>query len=130
MLFLSEAIERATINKSLQRENNHTTETLTVRLTTSKDLAFDPLSESTIVHPGEAYRELAAKCPFHHYQGKDFSFFITSDYKEIRNEILSDNPVWSFKWDNAAKDWGTKQGEMNNVSFMTDPPFHLDWASL
>lgn len=104
-------------------------QTKIVKLTTSKDLDFDPLSESTIVNPGPAYSELAAKCPFHHYKGKDFSFFITSDYKEIRNEVLSDNSIWSFKWGNAAKDWGTKEGEMNNVGFMTDPPFHLDWAS-
>jgi cytochrome P450 len=93
------------------------------------DLKFDPFDPQTVKEPGPAYSELASKCPFFHYQGKEFNFHITSDYQQIRNEVLADNPVWSFKWGNAAKDWGTKDGEFNNVGFMTDPPFHLDWIS-
>lgn len=101
----------------------------TPALTTSADLDFDPMSPSTLENPGPAYSELARKCPFHHFQGKDYSFHITSDYRQIRDDILSDNPHWSFKWGNSAKDWGTQDGEFNNVGFMTDPPFHLDWMT-
>jgi cytochrome P450 len=92
---------------------------------------FDPLSEGTIRDPGPAYSELAAKCPFHHYAGKDYAFYITSDYRQIREDVLADDkPVWSFKFGNSAKDWGAKDGEMNNVGFMTDPPFHTEWAAI
>jgi len=94
------------------------------RLTTAADLAFDPLDPETIRNPGPAYSELAAKCPFHHYDGDRFKFYITSDYHEIRDKVLSDNPVWSFKWGDSAKDWG---GEWNDFGFMTDPPFHHEW---
>lgn len=92
------------------------------------DVDFDPLSDATIKNPGPAYSELARKCPFHHYAGPDYDFHVTSDYHQIRNEVLSDNPTWSFRWGNAAKDWGTAEGELNNVGFMTDPPFHLEWV--
>jgi cytochrome P450 len=93
-------------------------------------IAFDPLSESTIRDPGPAYSELAAKCPFHRYAGPEYAFYITSNYEQIRNEVLADDkPVWSFKFGNSAKDWGAKDGEMNNVGFMTDPPFHTEWAA-
>ncbi|HTZ69448.1 MAG TPA: cytochrome P450 [Acetobacteraceae bacterium] len=93
------------------------------------EFTFDPFSEETVKSPGPAYGELAAKCPFYHYKSPEYDFHITSNYKQIREEVLSDERVWSFKWGNAAKDWGTKDGEMNNVGFMTDPPFHLDWAA-
>lgn len=93
------------------------------------DPDFDPLSEATIAAPGPAYSELAAKCPFHHYKGPDFDFHITSDYRQIREDILSDTrTIWSFKYGNSAKDWGAEEGELNNVGFMTDAPFHQEWA--
>jgi cytochrome P450 len=92
------------------------------------ELRFDPLDPETIRNPGPAYSELARKCPFHHYPGEQYEFHVTSDYHEIRDKILADNPVWSFKWGNSAKDWGEEDGEFNNVGFMTDPPFHLEWA--
>lgn len=95
------------------------------KLTTKDDFDFDPLHPDTVREPGPAYSELAAKCPFHRYDGDEFNFFITSDYKEIRDEILSDNPTWSFKWGDSAKDWEA----FNDFGFMTDPPFHLEWAS-
>lgn len=90
---------------------------------------FDPFSKETIEAPGPAYSELARACPFHRYEGADYAFFVTSDYHQIRNEVLADNPVWSFRWGNAAKDWGEKEGEFNNLGFMTDPPFHLEWIA-
>ena len=98
----------------------------TAPLTTAADLAFDPMEPSTVENPGPAYSELAAKCPFHFYTGNDFSFYITSDYHQIRDHVLADNPVWSFKWGNAPKDW---VGEMTDVGTMTDPPFHTGWAT-
>jgi cytochrome P450 len=90
---------------------------------------FDPFSDDTIRNPGPAYSKLARTCPFHHYKGPAYEFYVASDYTQIRNEVLSDNPIWSFRWGNAAKDWGAKDGEFNNMGFMTDPPFHLEWIA-
>ena len=95
------------------------------RLTTSEDFNFDPLDTATVDLPHAAYSELAEKCPFHLYEGNGYKFYITSDYKEIRDKVLSDNPVWSFKWGDAPKDWE----EWSNFGFMTDPPFHIEWAT-
>lgn len=95
------------------------------RLSTAADLSFDPLAPETVRNPGPAYSELAAKCPFYRYEGSDFQFYITSDYKEIRDQILSDNPVWSFKWGDGPKDFE----EWNDFGFLTDPPFHFEWAA-
>ncbi len=82
-------------------------------------MKFDPMSPRTLENPGAAYSELRAKCPFHLYAGPDFQFAITSDYREIKEEILQDNPIWSFRFGNAAKDG------ISDVGFKTDPPFHM-----
>lgn len=95
------------------------------RLMTSADHVFDPLSPETIRNPGPAYSELAAKCPFYRYEGDEYQFYITSDYKEIRDKILSDNPVWSFKWGDAPIDWET----FSDFGILTDPPFHLEYIT-
>jgi cytochrome P450 len=96
------------------------------QLTTSDDFDFDPTRDDVVRNPHPHYSELATKCPFHHYAGKDYSFYITSNYQEIRNQVLADNPVWSFKWGDAPKDW---VGEMSDVGTMTDPPFHTEWIA-
>ena len=80
---------------------------------------FDPMSAKTLADPGAAYSELRERCPFHHYKGEHYEFYITSDYEEIKRDILADNPVWSFKFGNAAKD------TISEVGFKTDPPFHM-----
>ncbi|WP_341918004.1 cytochrome P450 [Hydrocarboniphaga effusa] len=80
---------------------------------------FDPMSAKTLADPGAAYSELRERCPFHHYKGEHYEFYITSDYEEIKRDILADNPVWSFKYGNAAKD------TISEVGFKTDPPFHM-----
>ena len=82
-------------------------------------MKFDPMAQETLDDPGAAYSKLRAKCPFHRYSGPDFAFAITSDYREIKDEILQDNPVWSFRFGNAAKD------TISDVGFKTDPPFHM-----
>ena len=82
-------------------------------------MKFDPMAAETLAGPGAAYSELRAKCPFHRYSGPDFSFAIKSDYREIKEEILQDNPIWSFRFGNAAKD------TISDVGFKTDPPFHM-----
>lgn len=94
------------------------------RLMTSADHSFDPLAPDVVRNPGPAYSELAAKCPFYHYEGEEYQFYITSDYKEIRDKILSDNPVWSFKWGDAPMDWET----FSDFGILTDPPFHLEYV--
>lgn len=83
-----------------------------------KDFHFDPLDHDTAADPGTSYSELRARCPFYKYDGEQFQFWITSHYDEIRRDILSDNPTWSFKYGNAAKD------TISEVGFKTDPPFH------
>lgn len=82
-------------------------------------MKFDPMSAETLANPGAAYSELRAKCPFHLYHGPDFQFAITSDYREIKEEILQESPVWSFRFGNAAKD------TISDVGFKSDPPFHM-----
>lgn len=87
------------------------------------DYAFDPMGPETLRDPGRAYSELRQRCPFHHYRGEDYAFYVTSRHDEIRREILADNPVWSFKYGNAAKD------TISEVGFKTDPPFHNAFRS-
>lgn len=95
------------------------------RLMTRADHAFDPIARETVRNPGPAYSELAAKCPFYHYEGDDYQFYITSDYNEIREKILSDNPYWSFKWGDAPMDWEA----FSDFGIVTDPPFHLEFVA-
>jgi len=79
---------------------------------------FDPLSPQALENPGAAYSELRERCPFHHHRSETHDFYVTSRYDEIRQQVLADNPVWSFKFGNAAKD------TMSDVGFVTDQPFH------
>ena len=80
---------------------------------------FNPLSPQTLADPGTAYSQLRERCPFHHHRSDVHDFYVTSRYEEIKRDVLADNPVWSFKFGNAAKD------TMSDVGFVTDPPFHM-----
>lgn len=95
------------------------------RLKTAEDHWFDPQDPATVHNPGPAYSELAAKCPFYRYEGQEFQYYITSDYKEIREQILSDNPNWSFKWGDGPRDWE----HFSDFGILTDPPFHFDYMT-
>jgi len=81
--------------------------------------AFDPLSPATLAEPGQEYSQLRERCPFHHHRSDKHDFYVTSRHDEIRQQVLADNPVWSFRFGNAAKD------TMGDVGFVTDPPFHM-----
>jgi len=83
------------------------------------DVEFDPLSPQTLAEPGPAYSALRERCPFHHHRSELHDFYVTSRNDEIRRDVLADNPVWSFRYGNAAKD------TMGDVGFVTDPPFHM-----
>ena len=85
---------------------------------------FDPTLPETMEDPGHAYGSLARRCPFYALQNDRHVFWITSDYDEIRNEVLSDNPNWSFKWGNAAKDTA------HDTGIVTDPPFHMEFRKV
>ena len=85
---------------------------------------FDPADPATAADPGPAYSELRARCPFYHLQTPQQEYWISSDYNEVRNHILQDNPVWSFKWGNAAKDTA------HDTGIVTDPPFHNEFRAL
>ena len=80
----------------------------------STEFKFDPLSPETMADPGPAYSELRARCPFHHHKSEIHDFYVTSRYDEIKRDVLSDNPVWSFRFGNAAKD------TMGDVGVVTD----------
>ncbi len=95
------------------------------RLATAADHAFDPLAPETVRNPGPAYSALAKTCPFYRYEGPEYSFYITSDYREIREKVLSDNPHWSFKWGDAPMDWE----KFSDFGILTDPPFHLEYIA-
>jgi len=79
---------------------------------------FDPLSAAALSDPGTAYSKLRQACPFHHHKSAVHDFFVASDYQEIKNDVLADNPNWSFRFGNAAKD------SISDIGFKTDPPFH------
>ncbi|HEY6869053.1 MAG TPA: cytochrome P450 [Novosphingobium sp.] len=79
---------------------------------------FDPTSPEAMADPGATYGELARRQPFYALETAQHRFWITSDYAEIRDEVLADNPHWSFKWGNAAKDTA------HDTGIVTDPPFH------
>jgi cytochrome P450 len=81
--------------------------------------SFDPLSPETLAEPGPAYSGLREQCPFHHHKTETHDFYVTSRHDEIRQHVLADNPVWSFRFGNAAKD------TFGDVGFVTDPPFHM-----
>jgi cytochrome P450 len=85
---------------------------------------FDPLSPRALAEPGAVYSELRERCPFHHHRSATHDFYVTSRHDEIRQEILADNPVWSFKFGNAAKD------TMSDVGIVTDPPFHMAFRAV
>jgi cytochrome P450 len=89
----------------------------------SEPYAFDPFDPAVVADPGPAYSKLRAECPFHRYDGPDQTFWITSDYREIKHEILQHGPVWSFRFGNAQKDG------ISDVGFKTDPPFHLGFRN-
>lgn len=84
-----------------------------------QDYAFDPTSQSALDDPGHSYGELARRCPFYSLETESHRFWITSDYAEIKDHVLADNPDWSFKWGNAAKDTA------HDTGIVTDPPFHM-----
>jgi len=92
---------------------------------TKMDHVFDPIDPETVHNPGPPYSELAAKCPFYHYEGETHEFYITSDYKEIREQVLADNPVWSYKWGDGPRDWE----HFSDFGILTDPPFHLEYMA-
>ena len=73
-------------------------------MTSATPFEFDPLSPQALENPGPAYSELRERCPFHHHRSDTHDFYVTSRHDEIRQQVLADNPVWSFKWGNAAKD--------------------------
>jgi len=85
---------------------------------------FDPLSPQTLAEPGPAYSQLRERCPFHHHVSDKHDFYVTSRHDEIRRDVLADNPVWSFKFGNAAKD------TMSDVGIVTDPPFHMAFRAV
>ena len=86
----------------------------------SAEVTFDPFAADALSDPGTAYGALRAACPFHRQPAANGQpeFYVLSDHAEIKNDILQDNPVWSFRFGNAAKD------SISDVGFKTDGAFH------
>jgi cytochrome P450 len=84
---------------------------------------FDPFDPDVVADPGPAYSALRSNCPFSRHDGERQTFWITSDFAEIKGEVLQDSPVWSFRWGNAQKD------TISDVGFKTDPPFHMHFRT-
>ena len=86
---------------------------------------FDPRDAEVVENPGKAYSELRARCPFHHVKDDKLEFWITSDYDEIKNHVLKDNPVtdWTFKYGNSLVTYAY------NTGIVTDMPEHAFWRS-
>jgi cytochrome P450 len=85
---------------------------------------FNPLDPAVMAAGGAAYSELRARSPFYHFRDGDLQYWITSDYDEVRNYVLQDNPVWSFKWGNAHKDTA------HDTGIVTDNPFHNKFRAM
>lgn len=85
---------------------------------------FDPTTPEVLADPGTEYAQLARKSPFYRMENAQQRYWITSDYEEIKNQVLADNPVWSFKWGNAAKDTA------HDTGIVTDPPFHMAFRAV
>lgn len=86
---------------------------------------FDPRAPEVTEDPGAAFSELRKQCPFHHVKDDKVEFWIATDYNEIKNKILKDNPVgdWSFKWGNSLTTYAYDTG------IVTDIPTHQFWRS-
>lgn len=85
---------------------------------------FDPTSREALADPGGTYGELARRHPFYALETDKHKFWITSDYDEIKKDVMADNPHWSFKWGNAAKDTA------HDTGIVTDPPFHMEFRNV
>src|SRR4051794_35259588 len=87
------------------------------------EFVFDPFDPAVVADPGPAYSELRSRCPFQRYEGDtgggQQTFWITSDYQEIKGEILQESPIWSFRGGTAKKD------TISDIGFKPAPPFHL-----
>lgn len=88
---------------------------------------FDPRAPEVTENPGKAYAELRDRCPmrFHHVKDDKLEFWVTTDYDEIKNHILKDNPVgdWSFKYGNSLITYA------HDTGIVTDMPKHAFWRS-
>ena len=83
-----------------------------------KKCPFEPFSKAVLEHAPKAYNDLAKACPVYHYQGK-FDYYIASKYKDVRNNILWDNELWTAKYGVYLK--GIPE-QIQSVGLSQDPP--------
>lgn len=62
----------------------------------SGQCSFDPFSDEVFAQAPEAYAELGKRCPLHRYQGR-FDYFIASDPKDVKDNILMDYNMWTVQ---------------------------------
>jgi len=81
---------------------------------------FDPYDHEVFLAGPKAFADHGRQCPLDHYQGK-FDFYISSDYDDVKNNVLLDNDTWLY-----GKGSGPKRlsKELSDIGVMTDPPFH------
>lgn len=86
----------------------------------SPPAAFDPYAPEVLERSPDAFAELGQRCPVHHYQGK-FDFFIASDYREIKENVLRDHATWTARNGNTPR----VMDERYASGISTDPPEHF-----
>lgn len=81
---------------------------------------FDPYDEEVFKAGAKAFADFGRQHPIDHYQGR-FDFYISSDYDDVKKNILVNNDTWLY-----SKGTGPKplaEG-LANTGIMSDPPIH------
>lgn len=84
---------------------------------------FDPRAAEVRENPPMAHAVASRMCPFHHVKDPEREFWITTDYADIRNNVLRDDVVtdWTFRYGNSLWTYA------KNTGIVTDMPEHLFW---
>jgi len=80
---------------------------------------FEPYAPEVIVAGPREWGKFGRATPLYHYQGR-FDFFISSDYSDIKDNVLQDNATWLYSKGTSPK----MLDERMACGMMTDPPIH------
>jgi cytochrome P450 len=80
---------------------------------------FDFYDKAVEDRAPEAWSELGRKHPIYHYRGR-FDFYVSSDYDDIKNNILVDNDTWLYSRGTSPKELDPRMA----CGMMTEPPHH------
>lgn len=80
---------------------------------------FEPYAPEVIVAGPREWGKFGRTTPLYHYQGR-FDFFISSDFSDIKDNVLQDNATWLYSKGTSPK----MLDERMACGMMTDPPIH------